>query len=124
MIFKNAILQSAPQPVEGVAKLSGQQWIVRLWWCDRLNENAGGWLIDLLYSDGSAIRTTDVDGNALPRGVLVRVSDDLWATYRYLPTFPSGRLRAYRTDGTDTSPGLYEIGTTFLIEYIEPTDEA
>jgi hypothetical protein len=123
MIFKNPILQSAPQPVEGSANLTGQQWLVRLSWNDRLRDGAGGWLVDLFFSDGSSMRPTDADGNALPRGVVVRESDDLWEPYRYLPTFPPGRLAAYRSDGTDEPPGLDEIGTTFTIEYIEPTTE-
>jgi hypothetical protein len=123
MIFTNTLLQLAPQPVEGIANLTGQQWLVRLWWSARLNDGAGGWLVDLLYSDGSAIRTSDTDGNALPRGTLVVPSMDLWETYRYLPTFPPGRLAAYRADGGDAPPGLYELGSEFLLEYVEPVDE-
>lgn len=121
MIFKNPILQSAPQPVEGSANLTGRQWLIRLWWNDRLRDGAGGWLVDLFFSDGSTMRTSDSDGNALPRGVVIYPSDDLWALYRYLPTFPPGRLAAYRTDGSDTPPGLDEIGTAFIVEYVEPT---
>jgi len=122
--FSNPILQSAPQPVIASASLTGQQWLVRFWFCDRLNEGAGGWLVDLYYSDGSSIRSSDTDGNALPRSVVINVSDDLWEPYRYLPKFPPGRLAAYRTDGTDEPPGLYELGTTFIVEYIAPTSEA
>ncbi len=123
MIFTNEILQVAPQPVDGSANLTGRQWLIRFRWNDRLNEGAGCWLVDLLYSDGSAIRTTDTDGNALPRGVVIHVSDDLWEPFRYLPIFPPGRLAAYRTDGTDSDPGLTELGTLFVVEYIEPTKD-
>ena len=71
MKFSNALLQSAPQPLIGSANLTGQQWLIRVWWNARLNDGAGGWLVDLFFANGSSQRTTDSDGNALPRSVLV-----------------------------------------------------
>ena len=127
MKITNALLQSAPQPLIGSANLTGQQWLIRVWWNARLNDGAGGWLVDLFFANGSSQRTTDTDGNALPRSVLVYAigaDGDLWAPYRYLPTFPPGRLAAYRVDGTDAAPGLYDLGSTFVLEYVEPTADA
>lgn len=123
MIFASEGLTRGISPEHGYVNMTGQKWIVRFWWNERLNEGSGGWCVDLFYPDFTTIKSTDTDGNALPRGVVVHVSDDLWEPYRHLATFPPGRLAAYRTDGGNAGPGLTELGTTFIVEYIEPSAE-
>ena len=123
MIFSSPQL---PSPTTGFVQLTGQQWLVRIWWDERAYDNTGCYRVDLLFPNGATTRTQDTDGNSLPRGVLVRVTGldgDLWEAYRYLPAFPPGRLRAYRPDGGDAPPTYYEIGTSFILEYVEPSEE-
>lgn len=88
--------------------IAGTFYGVQGTWDNRATDGAGAWRLSWFKSDGSRI----ISGRKLV------LTDDHFALFHHLPDIPPGRLQVRRADGGEADPGLYDLASAIVFEYI------